>query len=80
MKARLNLTIDDHLLTIMKTYAQRQSMSVSELVEDYFKQITKQSPRKNIIQLVEKLEKPAIPSQEDLKEQFYKDQAAKHGF
>ena len=46
MKTRLNLTIDDNLLSSMKVYATKQQMSISELVENYFKRITKPAKRK----------------------------------
>jgi len=80
MKARLNLTIDDDLLGNVKTYAANKQTSISELVENYFKRITKPSKRKNIINLVEKLEKPKVDSKADLKELFYQEQSKKHGF
>ena len=80
MKARLNLTIDDDLLFHMKMYATKQQTSVSELVEDYFKRITKPTRRKSIIDLVEELKKPAIEDAADLKDLFYQDQAKKYGF
>ena len=81
MKTRLNLTIDNNLLTHIKAYASSKQMSVSELVENYFKNISKSTKRKkNIISLVDKLEKPAIEENADLKELFYKEQAKKYGF
>ena len=80
MKARLNITIEESLLSNIKVYALRNNKSVSELVEEYFKSISKPSKRKNILQLVEKLEKPTIDLSVDLKDSFYKDQAKKYGF
>jgi hypothetical protein len=80
MKERLNLTIDGDLLDAMKNYAANKQMSVSELVENYFKTVTRPVRRKNIIDLVDKLEKPAIDSSADLKELFYKEQGKKYGF
>ncbi len=80
MKARLNLTIDDDLLSSMKAYANKKQISISELVEGYFKGITKPTKRKNIIDLVEKLNVPKIDSTADLKDSFYKNQAKKYGF
>ncbi len=80
MKTRLNLTIDDSLLANMKVYANRRQTSISELVEGYFKNVTKPAKRKNIISLVEKLETPVIDRAADLKELFYKNQAKKYGF
>lgn len=80
MKARLNLTIDNTLLENIKCYAQKQQTSVSELVENYFKIVTKPSKRKNVIDLIEKLEKPAIKETADLKELYYQDKSKKYGF
>ena len=80
MKTRLNLTIDDSLLDNIKAYASSEKTSVSELVENYFKTITKPTRRKNIISLVEKLEKPNIDAKADLKKLFYEEQSKKYGF
>lgn len=80
MKARLNLTIEDHLLENVKNYAAKQQRSVSELVEGYFKSVTKSSKRKNILHLVEKLEKPVLAAKGDLKDLYYKENAEKYGF
>ena len=80
MKERLNLTIDGALLDSMKLYAASRQMSVSELVEIYFKAVTKPVQRRNILDLVDKLEKPAIKTKADLKDLFYKEQGGKYGF
>ena len=80
MKERLNLTVDGGLLESIKNYAANKQTSVSELVENYFKAVTKPARRKNIIDLVDKLNKPAIDDRADLKELFYKEQAEKYGF
>lgn len=58
MKERLNLTIDGALLDSMKAYAASKGMSVSELVESYFRSVTRPVQRKNILDLVDELEKP----------------------
>lgn len=80
MKARLNLTIDNALLENVKGYAMKQQTSVSELVESYFKIVTKPSKRKNIINMVEKLEKPVIDAGADLINVYYQDKSKKYGF
>jgi hypothetical protein len=80
MKERLNLTIDGELLNAMKAYAAKKQMSVSELVESYFRTVTKPVQRKNILDLVRGLKKPAISDELDLKELYYKEQAEKYGF
>ncbi|HEY4108917.1 DUF6364 family protein [Puia sp.] len=60
MKERLNLTIDGALLDAMKAYAASKQMSVSELVESYFRSVTKPVLRKNILDLVDELEIPEV--------------------
>jgi hypothetical protein len=80
MKERLNLTIDGTLLDSMKSYAASKRMSVSELVESYFKTLTKPVQRRNILDLVDKLERPAFDTKADLKELYYKEQGEKYGF
>lgn len=80
MKERLNLTIDGDLLNAMKAYAAKKEMSVSELVEGYFRTVTRPVQTKNVRDLVRGLRKPAIPDEADLKELYYKEQAEKYGF
>lgn len=80
MKSRLNITIENTVLEDVKIYATKQKRSVSDLVENYFKKIVKPSKRKNIIDLVEKLDKPNLLENENLKELFYKENAKKYGF
>lgn len=58
MKERLNLTIDTELLAAMKRYAASKEMSVSELVESYFRGVTKPLNRRNILDLVDDLDAP----------------------
>ena len=79
MKTRLNITIEDSLLDSIKVYASRNKISVSELVESYFRKITKPVRKKSIIEMVEKLEKPDFDVNVDLKELFYKEQGKKYG-
>jgi hypothetical protein len=59
VKERLNLTIDGVLLEAMKAYAASKEMSVSELVERYFRSVTKPAQRTNILDLVDRLEPSA---------------------
>ncbi len=72
MKERLNLTIDGALLEAMKAYAASKDMSVSELVESYFRAVTRPVERRNILDLVDELEKPAelVVIVEDNKEKY----------
>lgn len=80
MKARLNLTIENKLLEEVKVYATKRQQSVSELVEGYFKKITKPSKRKNILDLIDKLEKPNLTQDANLKDLYYTENAKKYGF
>jgi len=57
MKERLNLTIDGALLEAMKVYAAGKGISVSELVESYFRQVTRPVSRHNILDMVDQLGK-----------------------
>jgi hypothetical protein len=59
MKERLNLTIDGALLEAVKAYAVRKEMSVSELVECYFRSVTKPVQNNNILDLMDRIEPPA---------------------
>ena len=60
MKERLNLTIDGALLEAIKAYAVRKEMSVSELVESYFRNVTKPVERRNILDMVDELDAPVV--------------------
>lgn len=80
MKTRLNLTIDDSLMEGIKAYAVRKNTSVSELVEDFFKSIGRQTKRKNVLDLVKKLPEPTFKVDVDLKRAYYEIKAEKYGF
>jgi hypothetical protein len=80
MKTRVNLTIEDSVLHDTKLYAEKKGTSVSEIVEDYLKIITKPVKRRTILDMVEELEKPKIDPETDLKELYYQERAKKHGF
>jgi uncharacterized FlgJ-related protein len=71
LKERLNLTIDAELLASMKAYAASKQMSVSELVESYFRNVTRSLPHTNVLDLVDQLEKPDLDEKADLKDLFY---------
>jgi tRNA G18 (ribose-2'-O)-methylase SpoU len=73
MKVRLNLTIEENLLNKIKRHAASKHVSVSELVEEYFKTITKQRKHNNIIDLVERLPNHSVSPSQNLKKEFYKD-------
>ncbi len=60
VKERLNLTIDGALLEAMKAYAASKEMSVSELVESYFRSVTKPVQKDSILDLMDRLEPPIV--------------------
>jgi hypothetical protein len=78
MKARLNLTIEQNLLDQVKKFAAQKNTSVSELVEDYFKVLTK--PKKqSLVDLLRSLPKPDISDDRDLIEEYYEAKRKKYG-
>lgn len=79
MKARLNLTIDQHLLEMIKSYAASKQTSVSELVESYFKTIVKPDRKSNILDLIDSLPKPTIAPDLDLKKEYYEAKGEHNG-
>jgi hypothetical protein len=82
MKTRLNITIEENLLDKVKAYAAKQNSSVSQLVEDYFKTITRRSRKKSLLDIIDELPKPKVnlPKDFDFKEEYYKQRAKKYGF
>jgi len=80
MKTRLNITVEEDLLNNAKRYAAKKQTSLSQLIELYFKSLTRPAQRKNIIQLIDKLPKPKLNLSKDLKEAYYEDQKGKYGF
>lgn len=80
MKSRLNLTIDDKLLEEAKVYAASKQTSLSELFENYLRTLSRPAKRKSVLDILEKLEKPRVEGNIDLKDQYYKDRAEKYGF
>jgi hypothetical protein len=71
MKTDFVLTIDDTLLADVKLYADKNNITVSELVEDFLKILTTSPKQKNIADLVRELDAPFIDQQTDLKKLYY---------
>ena len=80
MKSRLNITIEEDLLTRAKIYAERHQVSLSQLIETYLERLTKKPAKENVVTLVRKLRKPEIPPDKDLKKEYYEEQKGKYGF
>ena len=79
VKERLNLTIDAELVESMKAYAASKQMSVSELVESYFRTVTRPMQRKNIVDLVDGLEAMSEPPVDWRAQQVRFDKEARYG-
>jgi hypothetical protein len=79
MKSRLNITIDEKLIKRVKVYAGKNKVSVSELVESYFRQLVKPAGRQSIIDVVEKMDVPEIPDEVDLVNEYHRDMEKKYG-
>ena len=60
-----------------KLYAEQHHTSLSELVEGYFKEVTKPIKRKTFVDIVKELGQHTIDPNADLKELYYQDK--KHG-
>ena len=80
MKAQLTLTLDEDLIDGMKELAAKNGTSVSALVEEYFKKLTRPVKRKNVVDIIKELNKPAISAGANLKELYYEEQKQKSGF
>ncbi|TFF37543.1 DUF6364 family protein [Mucilaginibacter psychrotolerans] len=73
MKSRLNLTIEESVIQRMKQYAEKQHTRVSDLVEDYFRNVTKPLKKKSFMDIVDQLPQHDIDAKADLKELYYQD-------
>ena len=78
MKARLHLTIDEHILKEVKKVAVKKKISVSEMVGDYFKIITKQK-KKLLTEILDELPRVQIPENKKLSTLYYKAARKKYG-
>jgi hypothetical protein len=82
MKARLNITIEDSLLDQVKDYAASKHLSLSQIIEDYFKSIISSTAKKNnILEMVDNLNAPSgLDDDIDLKKSYYEQRSKKYGF
>lgn len=79
MKTRLNLTIEDSLLSEIKRYALKRKKSVSQLVEEYFMSIPKANNQESFVEMVKKLKKGSIDENLDLKKEYFEAKGRKYG-
>lgn len=80
MKTRLNITVEEDLLNNAKRFAEKNETSLSQLIEKFFKNLTRPVRRKNVIQLVDQLSKPKIDLSGDLRKAYHENQKKKYGF
>ncbi len=70
MKARLNITIEASLLNEVKKFAAKRNTSVSEMVENYFRTITKPK-RKKLSEILDELPRINIPANKKLSDLYF---------
>jgi len=78
MKARLNITIEASLLQEVKKFAAKRNTSVSEMVENYFKNITKPK-KKTLTEFLAALPRVEISEDRDLIKEYYEAKMKKYG-
>lgn len=70
METKLTLKLDADVINLVKVYAEKNSRSLSKLVEDYFRKlISENAPPKSYSPLVEELS--GVISEDDLKSADY---------
>jgi CO dehydrogenase/acetyl-CoA synthase alpha subunit len=78
MQARLSLSIDTDILKEVKKLSAKKNMNISEMVEDYFKIITKPK-RKLLTEILDELPRVQIPENKKLSTLYYKAARKKYG-
>jgi len=83
MKTKVNLTIEKEVLKKMKLYALENQVSVSGMVEDYFRKllIAEQDIKTSLFEMIDNLKLNAeVPADLDYKKEYYEAKAKKYGF
>ena len=80
MKNRLNLTVDDTLLEQAKRYAAKHKTSLSQIVEEYFRNLVRPARKKNILQLLSELPKARVKAEGNGRKTYYEGRKTKYGF
>ncbi len=79
VKSRVNITIDESVLRKIKTYAAKQQMSLSQIIEDYLRGLIHSKPSdKTILDLVDELPPHDLDENLDLKVSYYEAQKDKY--
>lgn len=79
MKLKLNITIDQEVLRKAKQYARKKDTSISSIVEDHFRALVMEPPKKTLLNIIDSLPAAGIKGQQNLKSLYYKEKGAKHG-
>ncbi|SDG00123.1 hypothetical protein SAMN04487996_114105 [Dyadobacter soli] len=81
MKTRLNITIEDTVLSYIKSYAAARQISVSQIIEEHLRSIASSEGRKeNILEVMDRMKTPSgIGSDDDLKKGYYEARDEKYG-
>lgn len=79
MKTKVNLSIEENLLTRAKQYAAKENTSLSELLSKHLQKLTRTRKQKSVIDVVEDIKVPKIPAKKNLKEEYYREMEEKYG-
>lgn len=79
MKTKVNLSIEENLLTRAKRYAAKENTSLSELLSKHLQKLTSPRKQKSVIDVVENIKMPRIPAKKDLKAEYYREMEEKYG-
>ncbi|TVP50404.1 MAG: hypothetical protein EA341_07490 [Mongoliibacter sp.] len=86
MKKRLNITVEEKLLTKIKKYAEAQDTSISSLVEEHFEKLlmpeNKLSKKIGLVDFVKSLppSKKEYPEDWNWKTEYRKAKESKYGY
>ncbi|NJM26458.1 MAG: ribbon-helix-helix protein, CopG family [Bacteroidia bacterium] len=81
MKSRLNISIDDSLLERVKRYADKHHTSLSQLIEQYFRTLTRrQAGKENILDMLERVSPSKEETQNHSWDHYYRQRRRKYGF
>jgi hypothetical protein len=80
MKSRLNITVEETLIEQVKRYAANHGVSLSQLIEQYFKTLVRPKRKKNVRDLLNELPKPSGKTEGYKKQDYYEERKQKYGF
>jgi hypothetical protein len=79
VKSKLNITIDEQVLRLVRQYAQEKDTSISAIVETHFKHITTAPRNKSLLKIVDALPPSNIKKNANLKALYYEERRRKNG-